>query len=378
MSNSSLVTLNASGQSPWIDFIRRAFMKSGGFSQLIENGEIVGATSNPAIFEKAINGGDEYDEQIRQLVASGMTDKALVYNELAITDIQMAADVLRPVFDKTHGLDGYISLEVAPTSAFDTAATIAEAKYLWGRVNRPNLMVKVPATPEGIPAVQQLIADGLNINVTLIFALDVYETVAKAYISGLQQRAAAGHDVTNVHSVASFFVSRVDSEVDKRLGALIEQTADTRRKEQLQSLFGKAAIANAKVAYRRYVTIFAQPDFTALAAKGAHPQRCLWASTSTKNPTYRDVIYVEELIGPQTVNTMPPATIDAFRDHGIVRETLTANLATAEAELQQLESFGISMQDVTAKLLADGVTLFVDPFHVLLDAVGKKIESFRV
>jgi transketolase len=377
MSTNPLVQLTALGQSPWIDFIRRSYMTNGDFKRLIDAGEIVGATSNPAIFEKAIGGNDDYDQQIVDLVRQGLTDPKKIFDELAITDIQMAADNLRPVFDRTNGADGYISLEVSPGAANDTESTIAEAHYLWDRVQRPNLMIKVPATSEGIPAIEQLIADGLNVNVTLIFALESYENAAYAYIKGLERRVSVGQPIDRSASVASFFVSRVDTEVDKRLDALIASSGDASQQEHLRGLQGKAAIANAKLAYEKYNKIFGSERFAALRAKGAHTQRCLWASTSTKNPKYRDVIYVEELIGPETVNTMPPATIDAFREHGVVQQTLAADLAAAHATLQQIEAAGISMTEVTQKLLVDGVRLFVEPYDALMASTAKKIAQLQ-
>ncbi|HKD74972.1 MAG TPA: transaldolase, partial [Ktedonobacterales bacterium] len=316
MSN-PLTELVALGQSPWIDFILRSHMREGKFSALINAGKIVGATSNPTIFEKAIGGSADYDNQIASLVRQGVTDPKKIFDEVAITDIQMAADNLHSVYVRTEGRDGYISLEVSPDLANDTQGTIEQARYLWGRVQRPNVMIKVPATPEGLPAVEQLITDGLNINITLIFALDVYEQVANAYLNALEKRVAAGQPIDKLASVASFFVSRVDTEVDKRLDALHANTSDSAKQAQIDALHGKAAIANAKIAYEIFQRLFKSDRFAALKAKGAQPQRCLWASTSTKNPKYRDVLYVEELIGPDTVDTMPPQTIDAFRDHGV-------------------------------------------------------------
>lgn len=376
MSN-PLVELNASGQSPWIDFIRRTHMTSGEFGKLIDAGEIVGATSNPAIFEKAIGGSNDYDEQLKQLVSQGYTDPKKIFDELAIVDIQMAADILKPVFDRTNGIDGYISLEVSPGAASDTQATITEAKYLWGRVARPNVMIKVPATAEGVPAIEELIAAGLNINVTLIFSLGSYANVANAYITGLEKRVAAGQPIDHIASVASFFVSRVDTEIDKRLDALLAQTTDTAKQEQIRSLHGKAAVANAKLAYEIYQQTFNDDRFNALRAKGAKPQRCLWASTGTKNPAYSDVLYVDSLIGPETVNTMPPATIDAFRDHGTVQPTLAADVAAAHASIAQVESLGISVDEVTNKLLLDGIKLFNDPYNSLMEQTGKKVTQLR-
>jgi transaldolase/glucose-6-phosphate isomerase len=372
-----LTELNASGQSPWIDFIRRSYMTTGQFKGLIDAGEIVGATSNPAIFEKAIGHSDDYDEQIRDLVKQGISDPRKIFDELAIADIQMAADLLRPVFDQTAGQDGYISLEVSPVAADNTEETIKEAHYLWDRVRRQNLMIKVPATAAGLPAIEQLIADGLNVNVTLIFAIEVYKQVASAYIKGLERRVGTGQSIDQTASVASFFVSRVDTEIDKRLDNLIEQANDEQRKEHLRSLQGKAAIANAKLAYQKYQEIFDSEQFHKLRMQGARPQRCLWASTSTKNPNYRDVIYVEQLIGPETVNTMPPQTVDGFREHGVVMQTLTSDLAGARAAIDGLDSIGIHMPEVTQKLLVDGVRLFVEPYDALLSSTEKKVATIQ-
>jgi transaldolase/glucose-6-phosphate isomerase len=378
MATNPLTELVARGQSPWIDFIRRSFMTSGELGKLIAAGEIRGATSNPTIFEKAIGGSDDYDDQLSALVRQGVTDPKKIFDELAIQDIQMAADILSPVYQSSNGTDGFISLEVSPAAANDTQATLDEARYLWNRVSRPNVMIKVPATPEGIPAIRQLVADGLNINITLIFALDVYKQVAQAYIEGLERRVEQGLPINAVASVASFFVSRVDTETDKRLEALAQQQSDPAARARILGLRGKAAIANAKLAYEEFQQIFHGGErFAALQGQGAQVQRCLWASTSTKNPAYRDVLYVEELIGPETVDTMPPATIDAFRDHGQVRLSLTEDVAGAHALLRSLEEAGISMDDVTYTLQIDGVKLFAASYSQLLDETGRKVASLQ-
>ncbi len=377
MSTNKLIALREAGQSPWIDFIRRASLQNGDFQKLIASGEIRGATSNPAIFEKAIDGSNDYDAQIKSLALSGVVDSKLVYDELTIADIQSAADQLRPVYDETDGLDGYISLEVSPESAYNTVATVTEAHYLWKRVERPNLMIKVPATPEGIPAIKQLISEGINVNVTLIFSLNAYEQAAFAYIEGLEIRKTKGLPTNRVRSVASFFISRVDSEVDGRLNALAAATDDAEKKANFTSLRGKAAVANAKLAYEKFTQLFSTARFQTLAAYGAHTQRCLWASTSTKNPAYSDVLYVDSLIGPDTVNTLPPATIDAFRDHGSVASTLTLDLDAAKAAIQALETAGVSMAEVTHKLLVDGVRLFVEPFAEMMQHLNAKIQFVR-
>ncbi len=375
--SSPLTELVALGQSPWIDFILRSFMKNGDFGKLIAAGEIRGATSNPTIFEKAIGGSEDYDDQLKLLVRQGMTDPKKIFDELSITDIQMAADILRPVYDQSNGADGFISLEVSPGAAHDAQQTIEEARYLWGRVNRPNLMIKIPATPEGLPAIEQMLAEGLNINITLMFSVKVYEQVAQAYINALQKRVAAGQPIDRIASVASFFVSRVDTETDKRLEALANQTTDEAKKQQILGLRGKAAIANAKLAYESFQKIFGGEEFAALKARGARVQRPLWASTSTKNPAYRDVIYVEELIGPDTVNTMPPATIDAFRDHGKVQITVTQDVAGAHQVIRDLASVGVDIDDVTHTLIVEGVKLFADSYNKLMDETAKKVSALQ-
>ncbi len=376
MSN-PLTELVAQGQSPWIDFIRRSFMEKGDFGKLIAAGEIRGATSNPTIFEKAIGGSADYDDQLKDLVRQGVTDPKKIFDELSIRDIQMAADILRPIYDQSNGADGFISLEVSPGAAHDDQTTLSEARYLWGRVQRPNLMIKVPATSEGLAAVEQLLSEGINVNITLMFAVPVYELVAQAYVNALKKRAAAGQPVDRIASVASFFVSRVDTETDKRLAKLAEQAGSEAEKQRILALQGKAAIANAKIAYERFQAIFGGPDFAALRAKGAHVQRPLWASTSTKNPAYRDVIYVEELIGPDTVNTMPPATVDAFRDHGKVAPTLAADQAGAQQVMADLAAVGIAIDDVTQTLLVEGVKSFTDSYDQLMEETAKKVGELQ-
>ena len=304
-------------------------------------------------------------------------DAKSLYEQLAIRDIQDAADLLRPVYEQTRRRDGYVSLEVSPTLARDTQGTLEEARRLWKAVGRDNLMVKVPATPEGIPAIQQLISEGINVNVTLLFSQAVYEEVAEAYMRGLEQCAARGGDLSTVASVASFFISRIDTAVDALLAARLKTSTDPREQGLLRSLTGKVAIANAKLTYQRYLELFSGPRWQALASKGAHTQRVLWASTSTKNPNYRDVMYVEELIGPDTVNTIPPATFDAFRDHGRPRASLTENVDEAHDTMETLAQVGISMTEVTATLLDEGVRLFADPFAKLLTAIADKAKAAK-
>jgi transaldolase len=358
MSN-PLKELQKYGQSVWYDYIRRDMLTSGEFQRLINDG-ITGVTSNPSIFEKAITTSTEYDDALHALVHK-TGDVHALYEALALQDIADAADLLRPIYDQTAGRDGYVSIEVRPSLAHDTEGTIAEARRLFATLARPNILIKVPATPEGIPAIERLIGEGVNVNVTLIFAISMYETVVNAYLAGLERRAADGHDLSSIASVASFFVSRVDTIVDQQLEELIRSG-----RSDLQPLLGKAAIANAKLAYVRFKELFAAPRFASLRARGARVQRPLWASTSTKNPKYRDVMYVEELIGPDTVNTIPPATLSAFRDHGRVAPTLEAGVEEADETLKQLAAAGINYGAVTQKLLDDGVKAFADSFDQLL------------
>jgi len=363
--SSRLEQLRSLGQSIWYDNIQRGMLRSGEMQALVDSG-VSGLTSNPAIFAKAISGSDDYDETLRRLAGEGLSSEKM-FEVLAVEDIRMAADILRPVYDKSDRLDGYVSLEVSPLLAHDTQGTIEAARRLWQTVDRPNLMIKVPATPEGFPAVETLISEGINVNTTLIFALEAYRRTAEAFISGLEKRQRDGADIGRVASVASFFVSRVDTLVDKRLAEKIA-AGET----GLNGLEGKAAVANAKLAYAMYREIFATDRFQALA--GAQKQRVLWASTSTKNPDYRDVVYVEELIGRDTVNTVPPHTLEALEDHGVVKETLIEGLDEAEAHLERLAAAGIDMDRVTDELLADGVAKFAEPFEKLLTEIGRKCE----
>src|SRR3984893_6291769 len=359
------------GQSVWLDYIRRNLLTSGELKRMIEEDGLRGMTSNPAIFEKAIAGSTDYTDILKSLQSRTDLDAKARYEILAIRDIQDAADALRPVYDSSKRRDGYVSLEVSPYLARDTQGTLDEARRLWKTVNRENVMIKVPGTAEGIPAFQQLISEGININVTLLFAQEVYVRVAEAYIAGLEQFAARGGDVSHIASVASFFISRIDSLVDSILAARLKTAKDPREQETLKSLKGKVAIANGKQTYEKYQTIFGTDRWKALAAKGGQTQRVLWASTSTKNPAYRDILYAEELIGPDTVDTMPPATFDAFKDHGRVRNSLTEDLESAHKTMQTIAQIGISMKEVTDKLTDDGVRLFAEAFDNLLEAVEK-------
>jgi transaldolase / glucose-6-phosphate isomerase len=370
-----LQALQNYGQSVWLDYIRRNLLTSGELQRLLVEDGLRGMTSNPAIFEKAIAGSTDYNESLKSLELEADLDAMALYEQLAIADIQQAADGMHALYVETQKLDGYISLEVSPYLAEDTAGTIAEAQRLWKAVNRENLMVKVPATPAGIPAVDALIAEGININVTLLFAKEAYEQVAFAYISGLEKFAATGGDVSKVASVASFFVSRIDSAVDAKLSASLKQTSDPTLQAALSNSLGKVAIANAKVTYQLYKAIYSSERWQRLAALGAQPQRLLWASTGTKNPQYRDVLYVEELIGAQTVNTIPPATFDAFRDHGQVRNSLEEEVESAQAIMAGLSGLGIALSHITDQLLVEGVQLFADAFDKLLATVEAKREA---
>jgi transaldolase/glucose-6-phosphate isomerase len=367
------------GQSIWYDNIRRGLLTSGELQGMIERDGLLGVTSNPAIFEKAIAGSTDYDPSIQALVSRGVGSAQEIFERLAIDDIQLAADFLQPVYLRTEGKDGYVSFEVSPHLAHQTAATLEEARRLHKALSRPNVMIKVPATPAGIPAIRQLIADGINVNVTLLFAVEAYEAVAAAYMAGLEQLADRGGDLAKVASVASFFVSRIDTLIDDRIagpGQALDSTRDPERRAKLKSLLGKVAIANARVAYARAQELYAADRWQALAGRGARPQRLLWASTGTKNPKYSKTMYVEELIGPDTVNTVPAETFLAFRDGGKVRPSLIDNwsetLEDARETMATLAEVGISMKEVTDTLLADAVQKFADPFDKLLGAIEKK------
>ncbi len=364
--------LEKHGQAVWLDFLARGFIAKGDLKRLIDTDGVKGVTSNPSIFEKAIGSSDEYDAPIGKALKRGDKTVADLFEAVAVEDIQNAADVLRPVYDKLKGHDGYVSLEVSPYLAMDTSGTVAEARRLWKDVNRKNLMVKVPATPEGLPAIETLIGDGISINITLLFSKAVYLQVAEAYLDGLEKYVAGGGDPSHVASVASFFVSRIDSVVDKQLDEKIARANDPSEKERLAALKGKVAIANAKVAYQDYKRLFSGPRWEKLAAKGAQPQRMLWASTGTKNKDYSDVLYVEELIGPDTINTVPPATLDAFRDHGKPRDSLEENVEDAYRVLEELERSGVSLDAITEELVKDGVKLFADAADKLYGAVAHK------
>ena len=373
MTNNPLQQLHQAGQSVWLDYIDRGMLHDGRLVKLIEHDALVGMTSNPTIFEKALAEGVAYDAQITS--APPELSPAELFELIETDDVRTACDRFASVFESTEGQDGYVSIEVSPSQAFDAEATVVEARRLWATVDRPNVMVKVPGTPEGARAIRRLIGEGINVNVTLLFAIEAHDRVIEAYIAGLEDRLAAGHAIDNLASVASFFVSRVDTEIDRRLNAMAEADATPERRAYLHSLRGRAAIANARLAYRLFSQRFSGARWERLAAKGAMVQRPLWASTSTKNPSYRDVIYVEQLIGPHTVNTLPPATMDAFRDHGVVTRTVDMGFDQAEADLAALEAVGIPLADVTQQLLSEGVASFQRSFDTLLAGLSRKTAS---
>jgi transaldolase len=371
-----LVQLKTQGQSVWYDNIDRAQLVSGAFKRLLDEDGIVGVTANPTIFEKSISGGHAYDAQMKQLINAGQSTNE-IYETLVIQDIRTVADLLRPTYERTNALDGYVSLEVSPELAHNTAGTLNEVRRFWQTVDRPNLMIKIPATPAGIPAIEQALSEGINVNITLIFALANYTRVAEAYLNALENRNAEGHDISRLASVASFFVSRVDTLVDKLLQEQIQRSGDPAEQARLRTLAGKAAIANARLVYQEFKRIFHTPRFETLKQSGAHVQRPLWASTSTKNPAYRDVLYAEELIGPDTVDTMPQETIGNFRDHGVVARTVEHDPAGAQAVLQALEEVGIHYTRVTQQLQDEGVQKFADSFHQLFAGIESKQKAIK-
>lgn len=378
MNQNPLVELHKYGQSFWLDNINRPLITSGELKKLVEQDGLRGVTSNPTIFEKAITESDAYDEEFAQAVKESESFAvAAVTAALTTSDIKQGCDILRPVFDESEGRDGYVCLEVSPDLAHDMDGTIKEAIQLHERVNRKNLMIKVPATPAGIPVIEELISRGICVNVTLMFSFEVYEQVAEAYLKGLEKRAARGESIKEIASVASIFVSRVDTKIDKLLEAKIAETTDETKKSELRDLIGKAAIANAKTMYRRYLELFGDENerWKKLKEEEANPQRLLWASTSTKNPAFPDTYYVEALIGKDTVDTMPPATVDAFRDHGKVSATLEQNLDEAAATLEKIEKAGINLDEAMQELQDEGVAGFVKSFENLTAALVKKHES---
>jgi transaldolase len=372
MTTNRLHALHEAGQSVWLDFIDRTILRNGDLARMIRDHALTGMTSNPTIFEKALAEGTEYDDQIIS-APPGLTAWDL-FELVETTDVRTACDIFGPTYQAEKGADGFVSIEVSPGVSNDAAASIAEAKRLWTTVGRPNVMVKIPGTVDGARAVRALIADGINVNITLLFSIEAHRRVIEAYMGGLEDRLAAGQDIAGIASVASFFVSRVDGEVDKRLDA-IAAAGDAATKDRAMALKGRAAIANAKLAYRLFGEMFTSERWNALAAKGARLQRPLWASTSTKNPAYRDVVYVEELIGPDTVNTMPPATIDAFTDHGVVARTVDQNVREAERVMTQLAELGIDFDAVTDKLLVDGLASFQKSFDSLIAGLERKTKT---
>ncbi|WP_404710909.1 transaldolase [Sphingomonas sp. MMS24-J13] len=368
---SLLKQLQELGQAPWLDFVDRSFLEQGGLKKLVEEDGLTGVTSNPSIFEKAMGQGEAYDAQFSDFVRKH-PDASVVdaYEALAVSDIQAACNTLRPVYDRLGGKDGYVSLEVSPYLALDTPGTITEARRLHGMVDRPNLMIKVPGTQAGVPAIRQLIEDGLSINVTLLFSLDAYIAVAMAYVEGLEARVAKGESIDTIASVASFFVSRIDAQIDKKIDERLK--AGDGEAEALKAVRGKVAIANAKMAYQWYLEFVASDRWKALEAKGAQPQRLLWASTGVKDPAYPDTLYVDSLIGPDTVDTIPPKTMDAFRDHGTLAQTLAADVDGAKHVLAEADRLGLDLPGVTVKLVEDGVKLFSDAADTLLGAIEAK------
>jgi transaldolase len=372
MTTNRLIALHDVGQSIWLDFIDRTILQNGDLARMIREDALTGMTSNPTIFEKALAEGSEYDDQIKS-APPGLTAWDL-FELVETTDVRTACDIFAETYRATNGADGYVSIEVSPGVSANTEASVAEARRLWSTVGRPNVMVKIPGTQEGAKAVRTLIADGVNVNITLLFSIDAHRSVIEAYMGGLEDRLAAGKDIAGIASVASFFVSRVDTEVDKRLDAIAAK-GDAAVKDRAMALKGRAAIANAKLAYQLFREMFAGERWARLAARGARLQRPLWASTSTKNPAYRDVVYVEELIGPDTVNTMPPATTVAFNDHGTVERTVDRNLREAQRVMEQLAELGIDFKDVTNKLLVDGLASFQKSFDSLIAGLEQKTKT---
>ncbi len=379
MPKNPLFDIQTQGQSIWYDSISRPLVTSGGLQKLVDDYAVVGVTSNPTIFEKALGGSADYDEDIRTLSGEGLRAPQ-IFERLATDDIRLACDVMRPIYDRTGGVDGRVSIEVGPLLAHNTEETVVEARQLWRTVDRPNLMVKIPATEEGIPAIEQMIYEGVSINVTLIFALSMYERVAEAYLRGLERRVAEGQPIDHIHSVASVFVSRIDTAVDKELEAMLGRTQAAGEQERLRGLLGKTAIANAKVAYQTFKRIFGQAGpnerWTALEAKGANFQRLLWASTGTKNPAYPDTLYIAELVGPHTVNTVPENALLAFADHGVVRgNTIEENVDEAQRVLQEVAAVGIDLDAIMDRLVVEGVKSFATSFETLIAELRKKRDA---
>jgi transaldolase len=371
-----LLELKALGQSDWLDDIDRGQLRSGLFQRLIDEDGLSGATGNPTIFEHAITHSTTYDEQMQHLLREGKSAQE-IYEALAMTDVRMVADLLRPTYERNNGHDGFVSIEVSPYLAQDTEGTLSEVRRFWHTIERPNVMVKIPSTPAGVPAIRRALAEGININITLIFSIENYRQVAEAYLGALEERMALGQDISRIASVASFFVSRVDVLVDNLLEDQMKAAGASAQQQKLKTLMGKAAIANARLAYQEFKRLFDGPRFEALKQREARVQRPLWASTGTKNPAYRDVLYVEELIGPYTVNTMPLTTIERFKDHGRVRFSIEDQLREAQVQLAALEEIGIHYDQVTWQLQEEGVQKFIDSFHTLFACIDHKRQALQ-
>ncbi|MGI9188857.1 MAG: transaldolase [Longimicrobiaceae bacterium] len=367
-----LLQLHELGQSVWLDYLRRGMLDDGSLLRMLRTHGLRGVTSNPSIFEEAIGDSDDYDEALDELADEGL-EPGRVFERLAVADIRRATDVFREIYEESGGTDGFVSLEVSPELAYDTEGALEEARRLWNAVDRPNLMIKVPGTDAGIPAVEQLLSEGLNINITLLFSREGHQRVMDAYLKALERRLEAGNPLDRISSVASFFVSRVDSAVDDRLQARLEEADDEATRERIRSLLGTIAIANAKLAYQQFRDTFSGDRFVRLRERGAQLQRPLWASTSAKNPDYRDVLYVEELIGPDTVNTMPVKTLEAFLDHGEVARTIDRGVEQAEEQLRTLAEVGVDLDEVTEQLQREGVDKFAKSYDELLECVDSKM-----
>jgi len=376
MNKNPLISLKEIGQSVWLDNLSRKLIHSGELKRLIDEDGLSGITSNPTIFQKAISGSTDYDSSLRRMIDKGVKDEKELFLGLAMEDVSDAADLLRPPYQSANGQDGFVSIEVSPDLAYDTPATISEARRLFSTLGKKNILVKVPGTKQGVPAIEQLTSEGVNVNVTLLFSTERYEEIAEAYLKGLERRARQGQPINEIASVASFFVSRVDTLTDKLLEARISSATSKAEKDKMASLFGKAAVANAKIAYEKYRSIFSGKRFLTLKEKGGHIQRILWGSSGTKNPKYSDIKYVEELIAPDSINTLPEATIKAFKDHGQAKITISSDLEKARKLFPELKSMGIDIREVTEQLEKEGVQLFSDSFFALLKEIAKKRDLF--
>ena len=376
MNKNALISLKEIGQSVWLDNLSRKLIHSGELKRLIDEDGLSGITSNPTIFQKAISGSTDYDSSLQRMIDKGVKSEKELFLGLAMEDVSEAADFLLPAYKSSDGQDGFVSIEVSPDLAYETDATISEARRLFSTIGKKNILVKVPGTKQGVPAIEELTSEGVNVNVTLLFSTERYEEIAEAYVEGLERRASKGQPIDEIASVASFFVSRVDTLTDKLLEARLSSASSKADKDKVAKGFGKAAVANAKIAYKKYRNIFSQKRFLALKAKGGHIQRILWGSTGTKNPKYSDIKYVEELIAPDSINTLPEATIKAFRDHGQVKITIHNDLGDAEKLFPELKSMGVDIRDVTDRLEKEGVQLFSDSFFALLKEIAKKRDSF--